>query len=125
VSGFLSRSTVMVRRERKHRGQEPRVHDTDIRPLVHDLAVLSDDRVTLTLVTGDKGSVKPTEVLGAALSLSASSVPLIQIHKLVARCASGDTPLAQALARVEVNTLETRDIDCWEPARNARGDPGG
>ena len=123
---FLSADTVTVRRERKaQRGQEARVREMDIRSLVYDLAVLGDDRIELTLATADNGSVKPTEVLGAALGLSQAKLPLIQIHKLAASCASGDDPLAHASARAEVNTLETRDFDCWEPARDSRGDPGG
>ncbi len=101
------------------------MREVDLRPLVYDLAVLSDDRIELTLATADNGSVKPTEVLGAALGLTEATVPLIQIHKLAASCALEEDLLAQALARAEVNTLETRDIDCWEPARNSRGDPGG
>jgi radical SAM-linked protein len=122
---FLAADRVVVRRERKQRGQDVRVREIDIRPLVHDLAVVSGEEIVLTLATASDGSVKPTEVLAAALGLDDSKIPLIQIHKLAATFATGDDPAAHALARAEVSTLETRNIDSWEPARDARGDPGG
>jgi radical SAM-linked protein len=126
VQQFSSAQKVVVRRERKApRGNETRVREVDIRPLVYDLAVLSADSIELTLATASDGSVKPTEVLAAALDLAETRVPLIQIHKLAATLASGDDPVVHALARAEVSTLETRDLDRWEPARDARGDPGG
>jgi radical SAM-linked protein len=126
VRQFLALDRVMVRRERKtQRGQETRVRELDIRPLVFDLTVLGANRIELTLATASDGSVKPTEVLMAALSLEEAMVPLIQIHKLAATFANGDDPMAAALARAEGSNLETRDSDCWRPAGDPRGDPGG
>jgi hypothetical protein len=122
---FLASDRVVIRRERKTRDNETRVRELDIRPLVFDLAVLGDDRIELTLATASDGSVKPTEVLAAALGLDDARVPLIKIHKLVAARANGDDPLADAMARAEGSNLETRDTDCWRPAGDPRGDPGG
>ncbi|MBI4421335.1 MAG: DUF2344 domain-containing protein [Gemmatimonadetes bacterium] len=129
---FLDAPSVVILRERKgQRGQRgQREHErlnrpVDIRPLVYDFAVLSEDTVALTVATSSDGSVKPTEVLAAALGLDETRVPLIQIRKLAATLASGDDPAACGAARAEVNTLETRNLDYWEPARDARRDPGG
>jgi radical SAM-linked protein len=122
---FLASEQIVIRRERKTRDNETRVRELDIRPLVFDLAVLGDDRIELTLATASDGSVKPTEVLAAALGLQETKVPLIQIHKLAATFSNGDDPMAAALVRAEESTLETRDTDSWRPAGDPRGDPGG
>ena len=117
---LLAAGSVVIRRQRKGRAR-----DIDIRPLVYDLSVLSSDTVAMTVATGSQGSVKPTEVLQAALDLDEVIVPLIQVHKLVATTTTGDTPDAHSECRAEVATLETRNPHIWEPARDARGDPGG
>ena len=124
----LAAPTLMVpRRPRGAKGKnsssEP--HDFDIRCLIHELAALNDHTVLLTVATGNQGSVKPTEVLQAALALEAGVVPLIKVHKFGAMLVNGESPLAGAVARAEVTPLEARDSDFWEPARDARGDPGG
>jgi len=134
MQAFLASDRIVVRRDRKGPGssdsrgrgsQEKVVRDVDIRPLVYELAVLSPDTVSLTVAAGGDGSVKPTEVLGAALGLTTGRLPLIQIHKLAATLADGTSPAACGVARAEVNTIETGDSHSWEPARDARGDSGG
>ena len=118
---FLSLESVMVTRTRKRRQQR-----VDIRPLVHELAVVSGDEVILRLSTASGQSVKPTEVLQAALELDQAQVPLIHIHKLETRLASGRSPVTEALARAEVKGFETRNTDfSYQPTRDSRGDFGG
>jgi radical SAM-linked protein len=133
VQGFLASDRVVVRRERRghgsdSRGRQPQekvYRDVDIRPLVYELAVLAPDTVSLTVAAGGDGSVKPTDVLGAALGLDPGRLPLIQIHKRAATLAGGEDPAAAGVTRVEVNAIETGDPDRWEPARDARGYSGG
>jgi radical SAM family uncharacterized protein/radical SAM-linked protein len=120
-AAFMAAASVVITRESKRRRRE-----VDIRPLVDELAVVADDEVVLRVTTASDQSVKPTEVLAAALDMERQLVPLIQIHKLEATVASGDCPTTGSLARAEVTSFETRDIDfsTW-PARDARGHNGG
>jgi radical SAM family uncharacterized protein/radical SAM-linked protein len=121
MAGFLAEPTVVIQRRRKGR-----VKAVDIRPLVRELSVIARDQVILTVATGSGGSVKPTEVLQAALMLEESLVPLIRIHKVAATLASGDTPTAQAVAVTQVNNFETGNSHYGlQSARNACGYPGG
>jgi radical SAM family uncharacterized protein/radical SAM-linked protein len=118
---FMAAPSVIVTRERKKRRSE-----VDIRPLVHEFAVVGQDEVVLHITTASGQVVKPTEVLQAALGLDRSQVPLIRIHKFETTLASGDCPTTGALARAEVHGFEERNTDyCTQPARNARGDIGG
>jgi hypothetical protein len=121
MAGFLAEPSVVIQRRRKGR-----VKAVDIRPLVRELSVIARDQVILTVATGSGGSVKPTEVLQAALMLEESLVPLIRIHKVAATLASGDTPTAQAVAVTQVNNFETGNSHYGlQSARNACGYPGG
>jgi radical SAM-linked protein len=121
ATGFMAEPSVVIERERKRRRRE-----VDIRPLVHEFAVVAEDEVILRITTASGQVVKPTEVLHAALGLPESQVPLIQIHKLEATLASGDCPAAGALARAEVQDFEARNTHyCTQPARDARGYTGG
>ena len=121
VSAFLAAPSVVIQRSRRGR-----VKEVDIRPLVQEMAVTAPDQVVLTLATGGGGSVKPTEVLRAALTLDEALVPLIQIHKVVATLQSGATPASQAVAMTQVSSFETGNTDYGvEPARNACGYSGG
>ncbi|KPJ90831.1 MAG: hypothetical protein AMS18_09950, partial [Gemmatimonas sp. SG8_17] len=118
---FVAAPSVVIVRERKGRRRE-----IDIRPLVHEFAVVAGDEVVLRLTTASEQSVKPSEVLRAALDLDEGLVPLIKIHKLEATLASGDGPTMGALARAEVTGFETRDTNySQQPARDARGYSGG
>jgi radical SAM-linked protein len=120
-AAFMAAPSVVIVRERKGRRRE-----IDIRPLVHEFAVVAGDEVVLRLTTASEQSVKPSEVLRAALDLDGGLVPLIKIHKLEAALASGDGPTMGALARAEVTGFETRDTNySQQPARDARGYPGG
>ncbi|HEY2824752.1 MAG TPA: TIGR03936 family radical SAM-associated protein, partial [Gemmatimonadales bacterium] len=120
VARFLAQPAVMVTRERKQR-----TRTMDIRPLVHEMAVVGGAQVLLVVATGSDGSVKPTEVLQAALGLTDAQTPLIQIHKASAVLTAGESPLAGAVARAEGEPLETRNSYHREPAGNPCGDPGG
>lgn len=121
AAGFMAAPSSVITRERKRRRR-----DIDIRPLVHELAVVGGDEIILELTTANGLSVKPTEVLQVALELDKSQVPLIRIHKLEAALASGDYPAAGAIARAEVTKLEARNTNFgYEPARDARGNYGG
>ncbi len=121
AAAFMAAPSCVIIRERRRRRRE-----IDIRPLVHEFAVVAADEIVLQLTTENGLSVKPTEVLEAALGLDKSQVPLIRIHKIEATLASGDYPAAGAIARAEVNKLEARDINfSYEPARDARGNYGG
>jgi radical SAM-linked protein len=121
VAGFMAEPSVVVQRRRKGR-----VIDVDIRPLVRELSVIARDQVILTLATGSSGSVKPTEVLHAALRLDDSVVPLIRIHKVAAMLASGEDPTAEAVAVAQVNNFEKGNTHYGlQPARNACGYSGG
>ena len=120
VSAFLAAPSVVIQRVRKGRSKE-----VDIRPLVHEMSVIAHDQVVLTLATGTDGSVKPTEVLKAALELDQSQVPLITIHKVTSTVASGAEPEVEAVDVVQVSSIETGNIDYIEPARNACGYSGG
>jgi radical SAM-linked protein len=117
---FLAQSAVMVTRERKQRSRT-----VDIRPLVQELTVVGGTQMLLVLTARSDGSVKPTEVLQAALGLSDAQVPLIHIHKVGTTLAAGEGPLAGAVAQTEVPELETRNSYHREPAGNPRGHPGG
>jgi radical SAM-linked protein len=118
---FMAATPVVVTRRRKGR-----MIEADIRPLVQEIAVVAGDQLVLHLTTGSSGSVKPTEVVHAALGLDESLVPLVRIHKFVATLASGESPVAQAVAMVQVQGIETGNThSCLEPARDARGDFGG
>jgi radical SAM-linked protein len=120
-TAFMAAPSMVITRERKRRRRE-----VDIRPLVHEFAVVADDEAVLRVTTASNHSVKPTEVLSAALGLEQQQVPLIQIHKLEATVASGDCPTAGSLARAEVMSFETRDIDfSTRRARDARSHHGG
>jgi radical SAM-linked protein len=118
---FMVQTSVVIVRERKRRRRE-----IDLRPMVHEFAVVAEDEVVLRITTAEGRSAKPTEVLQAALGLDEGLVPLVRIHKLEATLASGDCPTAGALARAEVTDFETRNTDySTQPARNARGHSGG
>jgi radical SAM family uncharacterized protein/radical SAM-linked protein len=121
TQSFMAASSVVVKRRRKGR-----IREADIRPLVQEIAVVAGDQLVLHLTTGSGGSVKPTEVVQAALGLDEAHVPLVRIHKFVATLASGESPVAQAIATVQVESIETGNThSCLELARNARGDFGG
>ena len=121
VSNFMAESSIVIRRRRKGR-----VKDVNIRPLVHEVSVIARDQVMLSLATGSNGSVKPTEVLHAALTLEEAELPLIRIHKVVATLPSGGTPEEQAIAMTQVINIEKRNTNYgFEPTRNACGYSGG
>jgi radical SAM family uncharacterized protein/radical SAM-linked protein len=120
VAAFEAAEVVQIERHRKRR-----VRHVDIRPLVHDLRVTAVDTIIMTVATSSGGSVKPTEVLQAALGLDEHDVPLVHIHKLVATLASGDTPDAGAVAAAEVSNFETRNIDHRDPEGDSGRDPRG
>jgi radical SAM-linked protein len=118
---FMAREAVTITRRGKRRSSE-----IDIRPMVHEFAVVSEDEVVLRLTTVDGKTVRPTEVLRVALGLQEDRVPLIHIFKSEAMFATGDRPATGAIARTEANSFETRNIDIsHEPTRDARGNSGG
>jgi len=121
VRDFLAQKESLITRRGKKRSNE-----VDIRPMVHEFTVVGEDEVVLRLTTVDGKTVRPTEVLRVALDLDEERVPLIQIFKSDARLATGDYPSAGALARAEVKSFETRNIDIsHQPTRDTRGDSGG
>ncbi len=121
VSDFLAQEAVIITRERKGRRRE-----VDIRPLVHELTVLSEDELVLRLSTGSSQSVKPTEVVQAAMRIDSAVLPLVHIHKFAATLASGEHPAAAAVARAGVSDFEARDFDfSQQPARSSGCDSGG
>lgn len=113
---LLDAEIVIVTRE--HKGL---VKHIDVRPLIRDVSVLSQNELMLTVSSGRNGSVKPTEVIRAALDITDEAVPLIKIKKVGVATAEGETPLAGAVALAEVEDFETRNTNYWEPAREARG----
>ncbi len=118
---FLAQTTVLITRRGKKRSSV-----IDIRPMVQEFTVVGEDEVLLRLTTVESKTVRPTDVLRVALGLEEDRVALIQIFKSDARFAMGDCPSTGALARTEVKSFETRNIDfCHQPARDTRGDSGG
>jgi hypothetical protein len=97
----------------------------DLRPLVYDLAAQSAATVVAEVRTASDGSVKPTEVLEAALGIPRELVPLILIQKTDARCAGGASPLGGCLVAVGDTDVETGNSDQWQPAGDPRGHRGG
>lgn len=121
VRRVLSADSIPVVRRHKRRVQE-----FDIRPLVHEFSALGEDTMLLTVATGSRGSVKPTEVLREALELDERRTALIRIHKLAAALANGDDPGAGAVAAVKVHSIETGNTHYgFEPSRNASSHSGG
>lgn len=118
---FMEKDAVWITRRGKRRSSE-----LDIRPMVREFAVVGEDEVVLRLSTVDGKTVRPTEVLRAALVLEEDTVPLIHICKSDARLATGDCPSTGALARTEDNTVEARNTNLsHQPTRDTRGDTGG
>jgi radical SAM-linked protein len=121
VGDFLAQTTVQITRRGKKRSSE-----VNIRPMVREISVVGEDTIVLRLTTVDGKTVRPTEVLRAALDLNEDHVPLIHIFKSDARFATGDCPSAGALARAEVKSFEARNTDfSHQPTRDPRGDSGG
>ena len=117
---FLSRDAVPFIRERGGRR-----YTVDLRPLVHDLAALDGHTVALEVRTADNGSVKPTELLEAALEVPRHLTPLVNIHKTDTRIVGGGTPLEGCRSTVGDMSVETGDFDQWVHAGDPRGDSGG
>ncbi|MGD0483645.1 MAG: TIGR03936 family radical SAM-associated protein, partial [Gemmatimonadales bacterium] len=117
---FLARAEAPYARERHGRTSQ-----MDLRPLVYDLAAQSAATVVAEVRTASDGSVKPTEVLEAALGIPRELVPLILIHKTDTRCAGGASPLGGCLVAVGDTDVETGNSDQWQPAGDPRGHRGG
>ena len=120
VTHFLDRESVVIERTRKGRTKL-----VDLRPLVHELSVLSATDILLTVSTGARGSAKPTEVLGEVLGIDEARLPLIIVHKLSATDASGSSPVSGAEALAGDIEFEKGNIDQWGAARDTCGHPGG
>lgn len=118
---FLARDAVPFVRQRSAN----RTRMVDLRPLVFDLAALDGSTVVLELRTASDGSAKPTEILEAACGVPKHLLPLINIHKTDTWFADGLAPLAGCTVTAGETSVETGDIDQWEPAGDPRGDPGG
>lgn len=108
ASRFLGSEQVLI--ERSRRGK---TRSVDLRPLTHEIAIVSPGRIMLEVATSSAGSAKPTEVLQALLGLDHAVLPLLQIHKVRAVTDAGEALDAGCTARTEVETLETRDTYQW------------
>ena len=117
---FLARAEAPYARERHGRTSQ-----MDLRPLVYDLAAQPAATVVAEVRTASDGSVKPTEVLEAALGIPRELVPLILIHKTDTRFAGGASPLEGCAVSVGDTDVETGNLDQWQPAGDPRGDRGG
>ena len=113
---ILAAERVVVRRERKGK-----VKEVDVRSMIQEVSVVGDDKVVIAIATGALGSVKPTEIIQVALRLDSELVPLIQVHKLGATTATGESPVSDAVELAGVEGFETGDTDLWRAARDSRG----
>lgn len=87
--------------------------------------IVGPNRLVLAIGGGSHGSVEPTRLKKVTLDVDETLVPPIQIHKVGATTAAGESPVAGAVAPAEVNNFETRNYYYWEPAREACGYLGG
>jgi len=117
---FLARAEAPYARERHGRTSQ-----MDLRPLVYGLAAQSAASVVAEVRTASDGSVKPTEVLEAALGIPRELVPLILIQKTDTRFAGGASPLAGCVVAVGDADVETGNLDQWQPAGDPRCHRGG
>jgi len=76
VTELLAADTFPVERIVKRR-----TRTIDARPLIRAAQVTPQGRIRLELSVGASGSIKPSLVVGALLSLPASQIPLIGVHK--------------------------------------------
>ncbi len=90
-----------------------------------EVLIVGPNRLVLAIGSGSNGSVEPTELTKVTLDVDEMLVPLIQIQKVGATTAAGESPVAGTVAPAEVNSFETRNYYYWEPAREARGYLGG
>lgn len=90
-----------------------------------EVLIVGPNRLALAIGGGSNGSVEPTELTEVTLDVDETLVPLIQIHKVGATTAAGESPVAGGVALVEVNSFETRNYYYREPAREACGYLGG
>ncbi len=90
-----------------------------------EVLIVGPNRLALAIGGGSNGSVEPTELTEVTLDVDETLVPLIQIHKVGATTAAGESPVAGGVAPVGVNSFETRNYYYWEPAREACGYLGG
>ncbi len=82
-----------------------------------EVLIAGSNRLVLAIGGGSNGSVEPTALTKVTLDVDETLVPLIQIQKVGATTAAGESPVAGAVAPAEVNNFETRNYYYWEPAR--------
>ncbi len=90
-----------------------------------EVPIVEPHELVLAIGGESNGSVEPTELAKVTLDVDKTLVPLIQIQKVGATTAAGESPVAGAVAPAEVNNFETRNYYYWEPAREACGYLGG
>ncbi len=119
-SRLLALDSVTITRTRKRK-----VQNIEIRPMIADISVVSSKELLITIESGISGSVKPTEIIGAAMDIEEKSLPLVKIQKIRATTGAGESPVASAVVLVEVEKFEKRNTNNWRPAGDPRGHSGG
>lgn len=89
--------------------------------MIAEIAVVSSNEVLITVASGNSGSVKPTEIIEAAMDVEKDTLPLVKIHKIRATTATGESPVVSAVVLVEVEKFEKRNTYNWRPAGDPRG----
>lgn len=115
-AALLARDSVVVTRTRKRK-----VQPVDVRNMIAEIAVVSSNEVLITVASGNSGSVKPTEIIEAAMDVEKDTLPLVKIHKIRATTATGESPVVSAVVLVEVEKFEKRNTYNWRPAGDPRG----
>ncbi|MFQ5550952.1 MAG: TIGR03936 family radical SAM-associated protein, partial [Gemmatimonadales bacterium] len=119
-TSLLDRESVIVDRVRRKKVQQ-----LDVRPMIADASVVSDREIVITTVSYEGRMVKPTEIVAVALGIAEDRLPLLQVHKIGATTAAGDSPVERAVALAEVEQFETGNINYGHAAGNAGSYSGG
>jgi len=77
ISGLMEKDEVIIVQER-----EGKKRHINIRPLIKELSLFDEKTIQLTLGIGEKGSVKPHEVMAQLLGLSQDDSRLLSILKI-------------------------------------------
>lgn len=79
IEGFLSRKEITITQQRD--GIKRKM---DIRPLIKDISIKKGEVISITLRHGERGGVKPYEVMGELLNLPMVEAQLIPVLKICA-----------------------------------------